>query len=86
MYILTSYGTLKYDYVVKTIQMFNFQPLTNISVTTGLSFLLSMTSAIISSKTTTLYVFFLDYILQYFYNYLAYRLNFINILLIAYQT
>ena len=86
MYSLTSYGTLKYDYVIKTIQMFNFQPLTNISVTTGLSFLLLMTSAIISSKTTTLYVFFLDYILQYFYNYLAYRLNFINILLIAYQT
>ena len=33
---LTSFGTLKYDCVIKTIEMFNFVPLINNSVTTNL--------------------------------------------------
>ena len=35
---LTSFGTLKYDSVIKTIGMFNFLPLINHSVAAGLSF------------------------------------------------
>ena len=48
---LTSFGTLKYDFVIKTIVMFYFLPLTNNSVTIEFSFLLLIISAIISSKT-----------------------------------
>ena len=47
----TSFGTLKYDYVIKAREMFNFLPLINNSVTIDFSFLLSIISAIISSKT-----------------------------------
>ena len=54
----TSFGNLKYDCVIKTIEIFNFLPLINNSVTTGLSFLLLIISAIISSKTiNTLHLF-----------------------------
>ena len=35
---LTSFGTLKYEYVIKTIEMFNFLPLINSALTIGLSF------------------------------------------------
>ena len=52
---LTSFGTLKYDFVIKTIEMINFLPLINNSVTTGLSVLLLNISAIISSKTINLF-------------------------------
>ena len=48
---LTSFGTLKYDYVIKTREIFNFLPLINNSVTMESSFLLLIISAIISSKT-----------------------------------
>ena len=34
---LTSFGTLKYEYVIKTIEMFNFLPLMNSALTIGLS-------------------------------------------------
>ena len=44
---LTSLGTLKYDYVIKTREILIFLPLINTSVTTGLSFLLLIISAII---------------------------------------
>ena len=46
-FILTSFGYLKYDYdcVIKTIEMFNFVPLINNSVTTGFSFLILIISA-----------------------------------------
>ena len=37
---LTSFGTLKYDYVINAIEMFNFLPLINNSVNFGLIFLL----------------------------------------------
>ena len=47
---LTSFGTLKYDYVIKAIEMFNFIPLINNSATNGFSFLLLIIPAIISSK------------------------------------
>ena len=48
---LTSFGTLKYDCVMKTIEMFNFLPLKTNSVTTGINFLSLIISAIMSSKT-----------------------------------
>ena len=48
---LTSFGTLKFDCVIKTIEMFNFLLLINNSVTTGFIFLLLIISTIISSKT-----------------------------------
>ena len=37
-FCLTSFGTLKYDCVIKTTEMFHFLPLINNSVTTGLFF------------------------------------------------
>ena len=37
---LPSFGTLKYDSVIKTREMFNFLPLIKIYVTTGFRFLL----------------------------------------------
>ena len=55
--------------------MFNFLPLINNSVTTGLRFLLLIISAIIPSKTINTLRFFQRYILQYFYKHLAYSLN-----------
>ena len=48
--------TLKHDYVIKTIEMFSFLLLINHSVTTGLSFFLSIISAIIS-KLSIFFVF-----------------------------
>ena len=48
---LTSFGTLNYDCVIKTIEIFSFLPLRNKSVTIEFSFLLLIISAIISSKT-----------------------------------
>ena len=48
---LTSFGTLKYDCVIKTRELLNFLPLINNSVTTGFSFLLLIISATISWKT-----------------------------------
>ena len=55
---LTSFGTLKYDSVINTIETFNFLLLINNSVTTGLRFLLLIISAIISSKTVNTLRFF----------------------------
>ena len=48
---LTSFGTLKYDCVIKTNEMFNFLSLINNSVTIRLIFVLLIISAIMSSKT-----------------------------------
>ena len=81
---LTSLDTLKFDCVIKAIQMFNFLPLINNSVTIGFDILLLIISAIISSKTIVLrfllyfFVFFIVFfncILQYFYKDLAYHLG-----------
>ena len=73
---LTSFGTLKYHCVIKTIEILSFLPLINNSVTTGFDLLLLIISAIISSKTISiLRVFLLDCNLQYFYRHLAYHLN-----------
>ena len=63
---LTSFGPLKYDCVVNTIEIFNFLPQMNNLVTTGLHFLLLIISY---------YVFYLDCIVQYFYKHLAYHLS-----------
>ena len=38
VFSLTSFGTLKYDWVIKTREIFNFLPLINNSVTTEFSF------------------------------------------------
>ena len=47
---LTSFGTLKHDCVIITIEIFNFLFLLESLVTTGFSFLLLIMSAIIPSK------------------------------------
>ena len=47
---LTSFGTLKYNCVIKTIEILRFLPLINHSVTIESNLLLLMISAIISSK------------------------------------
>ena len=56
--------TLKYECVIKTIEIFNFLPLINNSVTIEFSFLLLIISAIISSKTinTFPFLFYLDHL------------------------
>ena len=46
----TSFGTLKYDCVIKTMEILSFLPLINNSVTIRFSLLLLIISAIISSK------------------------------------
>ena len=51
---LTSFGTLKYDYAIKTREMFIFLRLIIKSVTIEFSFLLLIISAIISSKTISI--------------------------------
>ena len=38
---LKSFGTLKYDYVIKTIEILSFLPLINNSVTTGFNYHIS---------------------------------------------
>ena len=47
----SSFGTSKYDCVIKTKEMFRFLPLRKSSVTIGFSFLLLIISANILSKT-----------------------------------
>ena len=54
---LTSFGTLRYDRVIRSIEIFNFLTLINNSGTTGFSFLLFIRSAIISSKTINTFRF-----------------------------
>ena len=67
---LTSFATFKYNFVIKTIEIFHFLPLINIPVTTGFSFLLLIISPIISSKSK---------ILTFFYTFVFFN-TFINIL------
>ena len=74
MFSLTSFGTLKYDCIIIASEMFNFLRQMNNSVTTGLSFLLLIKSAVIISKTINTLRFFLDRILQYFHKHLAYHI------------
>ena len=56
---LTSFGTLKYDCVIKTIEISSFLPLINNYVAIGFSLLLLIISAIISSKTINTLRFFI---------------------------
>ena len=72
---LISFGTLKYDCVIKTREMFNFLPLINNSDTIEFSFLLLIISAIISSKTIKFLRFNPYCIHQHFCKHLAYHLN-----------
>ena len=46
---LTSFTTLKYDYVTKTIEMFSFMSLINNSVTIGFSFINHISNHIIKN-------------------------------------
>ena len=57
-FTLISFGILKYDCIIKTIEMFNFLLLINSSVTIEFSFLFSIISAMISSKTINILGFF----------------------------
>ena len=54
---LTSFGTSKYDCGIKTIEMFNFLPLINYSVTTGFICLLLIILTIISAKAINIFPF-----------------------------
>ena len=72
---LTSFGTLKYDCVIKERKVLICPSPINSSLTIGLSFLFLIISAIISSKNMDNLRFFLDCILQYFYKHLAYHLS-----------
>ena len=47
VFSLTSFGTLKYDCVIKAIEMLNFLPLINNSATIGVNVLILIISAII---------------------------------------
>ena len=47
---LASFGSLKYDCIIKATKILIFLPLINGSVTLGLSFLLLIISVIVSSK------------------------------------
>ena len=58
VFSLTSFGTLKYDCVIKAIEMLNFLPLINNSATIGVNVLILIISAIISSKTVNTLSFF----------------------------
>ena len=69
---LKSFETLKYDYVIKTREMFNFLPLINKLVTTEFSFLLLIISEIISSKTVSI---LRSVFINIFVNIFAYHLN-----------
>ena len=51
VFSLTSFGTLNYDWIIKTREVFNFLPLINNSVTIEFNFLFLIISAIISSDT-----------------------------------
>ena len=51
---LTSFGTLRYDYVIKTREMFSFLPVINNSIIIEFSVWLLMISAIIPSKTVNI--------------------------------
>ena len=56
---LLSFGTGKYDCVIKTKEIFSFLPLINNSMTTGWSLLLLITSAILPSSTIVTFCSFL---------------------------
>ena len=51
---LASFGTLRYDYVIKTREMFSFLPVINNSIIIEFSVWLLMISAIIPSKTVNI--------------------------------
>ena len=72
---LTSFGTLNYDCVIKTIEIFNFVPPIKNSVTTGFIYLLLIRQQSYHQKLLMFYVFYLDCIHQYFYKHIAYHLN-----------
>ena len=59
VFSVISLGNLEYDWVIKPIEIINFLPIINNSVTTAITFLLLIISAIISSKTTNT-IFFLS--------------------------
>ena len=73
MLSLTSFGTLKYDCVIKTRERFNFLPLKNNSVT--IEFFLLIISGIMSSKTIIVLCFLPILYSLIFFKHLAYHLN-----------
>ena len=72
---LTSFETLKYDCVIKTREMSNFVHVVNKSVTIEFSFLLLITSAIISSKTINILRSLSSLYSLIFFKHLANHLN-----------
>ena len=69
------FGNLKDDCVIKTIEIFNFPPLTSNSVTIEFRFLLLIVSAIYHQKLSNFYYLYQDCIHQYFCKHHAYLLN-----------
>ena len=69
----TSFGTLKYDCVIKTMEILSFLPLINNYVTIGFSLLLLIISQSYHQKLLVLYVSLLDCNLQCFCRHLAYH-------------
>ena len=72
---LTSFGTLKHDFVINAIEVFNFLPLINNSVTIGLSFSLSFQQF----RHQKLLILYSSLTSVVFFN------NFVNILLFEYS-
>ena len=72
VFSLTSFDTLKCDFVIKTREMFSFLHLMNNSVTIELSFLLLRKSAIIPSKTINVLRFLFGLYSSMFYKYYPY--------------
>ena len=70
VFSLTSFGNLKYDWVIKTIEIFNFLPLINNSVTIEFIYLQSY-----HQKLLIFYFPYQDCNHQYFYKHHTYRLN-----------
>ena len=69
----TSFGTLKYDCIIKTLEILSFLPLINNSVTIGFSLLLLSYPQSYHQKLLVLYVSLLDCNLQCFSKHLAYH-------------
>ena len=75
VFSLTSFETLKYDWVIKTIEIFNFPPIINNSVTNEFKFLLLIILQSYHQKLLISYSLYQDYNHQYFYKQHAYHLN-----------
>ena len=75
VYNLTSFGTLKYDWEIKTREIFNFLSLINNSVTFRFNFYYESYLQSYHQKLLIFFFLYQDCNHQYFCKYHAYRLN-----------